>query len=103
MSTGVIKSLSGGSHKVIPDRIEAGTFAVAAACVMGSELVIAPVVPGHLAAPADALRRMGCLVEMRSEGSCASGRNCVSLREGAMVVVAPPMRKGDHATVFMFY
>lgn len=42
-----VKSLHGASHSVIPDQIEAGTFAVAAAVTRG-EVTIENIIPEHL-------------------------------------------------------
>ncbi|MDR1590316.1 MAG: UDP-N-acetylglucosamine 1-carboxyvinyltransferase [Oscillospiraceae bacterium] len=56
-------------HSVIPDRVVAATYLAAAACT-GGDIEITGVVPGHLAAAADALAGMGC----RVTGSCDSVR-----------------------------
>ena len=42
-----VHKLKGCSHKVIPDRIEAGTFLIAAAATLSS-IAISPVIPSHL-------------------------------------------------------
>lgn len=47
--TGVEK-LSGGEYKIIPDRIEAGTFAMLGASVKGSDIIIKNCDPSHLEA-----------------------------------------------------
>lgn len=44
-----VKSLRGATHRIIPDRIEAGTYAIAAA-ITGGDLVIANCRPDHLGA-----------------------------------------------------
>jgi len=53
-----VRSLHGCRHRVIPDRIEAGTFAVAAAITRG-DVVIANCVPEHLHAVLEQLERTG--------------------------------------------
>jgi len=53
-----VERLHGTEHRVIGDRLEAGTFAIAAA-VTGGEITIRGVDPGHLGAFADVLARMG--------------------------------------------
>jgi len=53
-----VESLSGTSHCVIPDRIEAGTFLIAAA-ITRSPLIIGPVIPNHLSAVISKLQECG--------------------------------------------
>ncbi len=50
-----VERLNGCSHKVIPDRIEAGTFLIASA-ITGCPLTISPVIPEHLGAVISKLR-----------------------------------------------
>ena len=52
------EELSGFSHRVIPDRIEAGTFLVAGSLV-GGEIVIENVLPAHLKSVIDMLTQHG--------------------------------------------
>ncbi|MBW3617681.1 MAG: UDP-N-acetylglucosamine 1-carboxyvinyltransferase [Proteobacteria bacterium] len=66
--TGVSK-LKGATHAVIPDRIEAGTFAVAAA-MAGGEVTLTGLRPGLLDALAAKLREAGATV--RDEGDTVS-------------------------------
>ncbi|HEV8370908.1 MAG TPA: UDP-N-acetylglucosamine 1-carboxyvinyltransferase [Pyrinomonadaceae bacterium] len=53
-----VESLSGAEHTIIPDRIETGTFIVAAAITNG-ELEIKDCRPGHLSAVISKLRAVG--------------------------------------------
>lgn len=53
-----VASLSGCRHRIIPDRIEAGTFAVAGA-ITGGDLEIENCEPGHLTAVLEQLGRNG--------------------------------------------
>ncbi len=53
-----VKELHGAEHHVIPDRIEAGTFLVAAA-IAGKEVVLKRVNPKHVEAVTDKLRDAG--------------------------------------------
>jgi UDP-N-acetylglucosamine 1-carboxyvinyltransferase len=57
-----VAELHAADHTVVPDRIEAGTFAVAAA-LTGGELRIEEAVPGHLRLPLDKLRAIGADVD----------------------------------------
>lgn len=56
-----VSSLGGGSHRVMPDRIEAGTFMVAAAITRG-ELAIRECDPAHLVSVIDKLQDTGATV-----------------------------------------
>jgi UDP-N-acetylglucosamine 1-carboxyvinyltransferase len=60
-----VKELHGAEHDVIPDRIEAATFAVAAAVTRG-ELLIKAARPDHMGAVLDKLREVG--VRITREG-----------------------------------
>jgi UDP-N-acetylglucosamine 1-carboxyvinyltransferase len=60
--TGVDR-LGGADHTIIPDRIEAGTFIVAAAITRG-ELEITNCEPGHLQAVIEKLREVGVGIEI---------------------------------------
>jgi len=72
--TGVAK-LHGAEHEVIPDRIEAITFAAAAAATHG-EVTIKGARPDHFRAVIDKLNEAGVLVERR-------GANLVVKRKGS--------------------
>jgi UDP-N-acetylglucosamine 1-carboxyvinyltransferase len=61
-----VERLHGATHWVIPDRIEAGTFLVAAA-ITGGELLLKNCDASHLGAIIEKLRECG--VEIRCEGS----------------------------------
>ncbi|MBS3943240.1 MAG: UDP-N-acetylglucosamine 1-carboxyvinyltransferase [Dethiobacter sp.] len=53
-------------HAIIPDRIEAGTFMLAAAAT-GGEVVVDEVIPKHLEAVSAKLREMGVTVDAQPE------------------------------------
>ena len=53
-----VQKLHGCSHKVIPDRIEAGTFLIAAAATLSS-ITVSPVIPNHLEAVLNKLEESG--------------------------------------------
>ncbi|MBP2027245.1 UDP-N-acetylglucosamine 1-carboxyvinyltransferase [Acetoanaerobium pronyense] len=57
-----ISSLKGAEHTVIPDRIEAGTYMVAAAITKG-DIVLENVIPDHLKPMMAKLIEVGCKVE----------------------------------------
>lgn len=58
-----VEALQGASHRVIPDRIEAGTFLVAAALAEGPIRALR-CCPEHLETPLEKLAEMGCQVEV---------------------------------------
>ena len=60
-----VKELHGAEHRVIPDRIEAGTYLVAGAITRG-EIHVDCCVPGHLDLVLDKLREAGS--EVREDG-----------------------------------
>lgn len=62
-----VESLKGANHTVIPDRIETGTFMLAAAMTRG-KLLIKNVVPDHVKPITAKLRECGVQVEMGDEG-----------------------------------
>ena len=62
-----VERLHGCDYTVIPDRIEAGTFLLAAA-ITRSTLRVAPVVPDHLSAVLQKLRDCGCALKIDGDG-----------------------------------
>jgi UDP-N-acetylglucosamine 1-carboxyvinyltransferase len=63
-----VERLRGAAHRIIPDRIEAGTFAAAAA-ITGGDLLIEGCDPAHLAAVIAKFAEAG--VEIRDQGAGA--------------------------------
>lgn len=57
-----VESLHGCKHTIIPDRIEAGTYAILAAA-QGNEVIIDNVIPQHLESLLAKLREMGVSVD----------------------------------------
>ncbi|WP_332650657.1 UDP-N-acetylglucosamine 1-carboxyvinyltransferase [Lysinibacillus sp. 54212] len=62
-----VKELTGCTHYIIPDRIEAGTFMVAAAITRG-DIVIENAVPEHMTALIAKMREMGVEIIEEFEG-----------------------------------
>ena len=60
-----VEKLHGATHTIIPDRIEAGTFAIAGA-IAGGEILVTHCEPAHLGAVINKLKECG--VEIRCEG-----------------------------------
>jgi len=62
-----VQQLHGCNYDVMPDRIEAGTFLIAAA-ITRSPLRVAPVIPEHLNALLQKLRDCGCSIQINEGG-----------------------------------
>lgn len=72
-----VEQLGGAEHTIIPDRIETGTFIVAAA-ITGGELEIKSCDPTHLTSVIEALRECGVEIEELNQSTlhvkcCANG------------------------------
>jgi UDP-N-acetylglucosamine 1-carboxyvinyltransferase len=77
-----VEALHGARHAIIPDRIEAGTFAIAAA-ISGGELRIARGVPQHLQSLVAKLREAGARVDEDEDSlsvCCPSELRAVSIQ-----------------------
>jgi UDP-N-acetylglucosamine 1-carboxyvinyltransferase len=62
-----VEGLTGARHRIVPDRIEAGTLAVAAAITRG-DVLIQGCVPDHVEAVTAMLREAGASVAVEPEG-----------------------------------
>ena len=60
-----VNYLNGCSHEVIPDRIEAGTFLIAAAATL-SAITISPVIPSHLNSLLQKLQESGSKISIKN-------------------------------------
>jgi UDP-N-acetylglucosamine 1-carboxyvinyltransferase len=58
-----VEGLVGAEHRLIPDRIQLGTFALLAPMV-GGDITLSPAVPAHCGALLDAIEQMGVAVEL---------------------------------------
>lgn len=67
-----VEKLRGSEHTVIPDRIETGTFMLAAAITRG-EVLVRNIVPDHVRPIAAKLRECGVVVELTDEGLYVNG------------------------------
>jgi UDP-N-acetylglucosamine 1-carboxyvinyltransferase len=82
-----VEQLGGAEHTIIPDRIETGTFIVAAA-ITGGHLEVADCEPQHLAAVIEKLREAGVEIEELNP-STLSVRCCESGLIGKDVTTEP--------------
>ncbi|HEY0659520.1 MAG TPA: UDP-N-acetylglucosamine 1-carboxyvinyltransferase [Pyrinomonadaceae bacterium] len=73
-----VEELSGAEHTIIPDRIETGTFIVAAA-ITGGELEIRKCEPKHLRAVIEKLREAGVEIEELNQSSLLVKRSAKGL------------------------
>ena len=62
-----VTKLFGCNYSVMPDRIEAGTFLIAAA-ITRSSIKVTPVIPEHLSSVIQKLRDCGCNIQIEDEG-----------------------------------
>ncbi len=62
-----VGSLHGASHSVVPDRIEAGTYAMAVA-MAGGDVVLERAVPDHLESALDAISQAGATITVTNQG-----------------------------------
>lgn len=77
-----VERLHGACHRILPDRIEAGTFAIAAA-VTGGDVTLIDAVPDHMAALIAKLRQTGVRVEDGGERlrvCCSRQLHCTSVQ-----------------------
>jgi UDP-N-acetylglucosamine 1-carboxyvinyltransferase len=63
-----VSELHGATHRIIPDRIEAGTFLVAGA-ITGGELALTACQPAHLGALVSTLRQCGVEITCEASGT----------------------------------
>ena len=61
-----VPDLGGARHRIIPDRVEAGTFLVAGA-ITGGDVTVRDVVPAHLSAVLAKLEETGASVEVGTD------------------------------------
>ena len=67
-----VQKLHGCTHKVIPDRIEAGTFLIAAAAT-SSSITVSPVIPNHLKAVLNKLEESGSKIRIKGNSISIKG------------------------------
>jgi UDP-N-acetylglucosamine 1-carboxyvinyltransferase len=94
-----VEELHGATHAVIPDRIEAGTFIVAAA-ITGGDVKLTHCAPQHLTAVIEKLA--ACGVDIQKEGlTCLRVRGPRSLRAEDMTTEEYPGFATDMQAQFM--
>ncbi len=61
-----VEKLGGGTHRIIPDRIEAGTFMVAAA-ITGGDIIVENIITSHIKPVIAKLKESGCIVSINND------------------------------------
>ncbi len=74
-----VKRLHGCRHRIVPDRIEAGTFAIASAITRG-DIEIANCNPRHLTAVLTQLNQTGAMIIIGPDSFRVKGRDPISSR-----------------------
>jgi UDP-N-acetylglucosamine 1-carboxyvinyltransferase len=79
-------ALHGASHRIIPDRIEAGTYLIAGCCA-GNDIHVQGAVPGHLQSLLAILQKMGAVLTV--SGQTIAVRGTDALHAAAEVITEP--------------
>lgn len=95
-----VSKLGGTTHRVIPDRIEAGTYLVAGA-ITGGDIVVKGACYDHLGAVMDRLQETGAGIEISNEGIRVTGNDKISSVE--ITTLPYPGFPTDMQAQFMSY
>ena len=95
-----VEALGGAEHTIIPDRIEAGTFLVAAA-ITGGELELKNCRPAHMAAVIGKLREAGVEIEEVSRSTLRARRSAKGLVARDVVTEPHPKFPTDMQAQYM--
>jgi UDP-N-acetylglucosamine 1-carboxyvinyltransferase len=93
-----VEKLGGAKHRIIPDRIEAGTFVVAGA-ITGGDLIVAGCEPTHMSALLSKLQECG--VKIRTNGDTVRVQADGDLRGADMVTEEHPGFPTDMQAQYM--
>jgi len=95
-----VEALGGAEHTIIPDRIETGTFLVAAA-ITGGELEIKGCNPEHITAVIQKLREAGVEIDELNQSTLAARRGSGGLRASAVTTEPHPLFPTDMQAQYM--
>ncbi len=95
-----VEALSGAEHTIIPDRIETGTFIVAAA-ITGGEIEIKSCRPEHIAAVIHKLRETGVEIEELNQSTLLVRRSSAGLMSKDMTTEPHPDFPTDMQAQYM--
>lgn len=95
-----VEALGGAEHTIIPDRIETGTFIVAAA-ITGGELEIKSCDPSHLTAVIEKLREAGVDIEELNQSTLRVKRSSGGLKAVDVTTEPHPLFPTDMQAQYM--
>jgi UDP-N-acetylglucosamine 1-carboxyvinyltransferase len=95
-----VEALGGAEHTIIPDRIETGTFLVAAA-ITGGELEIKGCRPEHIQAVIAKLRDAGVEIEEVNQSTLTARRSSGGLRASDVTTEPHPLFPTDMQAQYM--
>ena len=95
-----VEALGGAEHTIIPDRIETGTFIVAAA-ITGGELEIKSCDPSHLTAVIERLREAGVDIEELNQSTLRVKRSSGGLKAVDVTTEPHPLFPTDMQAQYM--
>ena len=95
-----VEALGSAEHTIIPDRIETGTFIVAAA-ITGGELEIKSCRPEHLVAVIDKLREAGVDIELLNQSTLKVRRSASGLKAVGVTTEPHPVFPTDMQAQYM--
>jgi len=95
-----VEALGSAEHTIIPDRIETGTFIVAAA-ITGGELEIKSCRPEHLTAVIDKLRQAGVDIELLNQSTLKVRRSASGLKAVDVTTEPHPLFPTDMQAQYM--
>ena len=94
-----VRALQGAEHRIIPDRIEAGTY-LAAAAVTGGQVTVRKVEPEHLTTVLEKFRRTGVRLEIGEDAITLDARG-VRLKPVDIITAPYPLFPTDMQAQFM--
>ena len=95
-----VEALGSAEHTIIPDRIETGTFIVAAA-ITGGELEIKSCRPEHLVAVIEKLREAGVDIELLNQSTLKVSRSAGGLKAKDVTTEPHPLFPTDMQAQYM--
>ncbi|MFZ1700472.1 MAG: UDP-N-acetylglucosamine 1-carboxyvinyltransferase [Pyrinomonadaceae bacterium] len=95
-----VEALGGAEHTIIPDRIETGTFIVAAA-ITGGEIEIKSCRPQHLTAVIEKLREAGVEIEELNQSTLLVRRSAGGLKARDVTTEPHPLFPTDMQAQYM--
>lgn len=95
-----VEGLGGAEHTIIPDRIETGTFLVAAA-ITGGEVEVKRCQPEHLRAVIDQLREAGVEIEELNQNTLLARRSSAGLKAKDVTTEPHPRFPTDMQAQYM--